>query len=464
MTIEEILQSTELSPAEKVAALKEKTITVPIWGGRNGLQREFDPTKHPVMDKSIYPDEVTDDGIQPVSRVVVDLPRLAVKRMTELCCGIPPQRIYKPENDTQKEIAKYMEAIYDRNRINSVNVERLNFLFGSCETVTLWYAVEQRNNLYGFDSPLKLRCRSFSPMLGDDLYPLFDEYGDMTAMSIGYTRKIGRKNVQFLDAYTAKKHVKYSNANGGWEEVENEDITLGKIPAAYVQRPTPIWENTFKSIVCEIEWTLSRNGNYLRKNSKPIFIVFADKIIKYGNEKSENKEFKSVMQYPSGANAQYVTWEQAVENLKFYVNELRSLFFTQLQLPDWSYEKMSQQALSGESRKQLFIDAQMKVHDESGRLLEFFDRETNVLKAFLKTMLPERYHADIDALPVETKITPFSITDRKETVDTLMTANGGFPIMSQRESIEEFGKSDDVDKTLDEIAEQNKLDSFALTE
>lgn len=464
MTIEEILQSTELSPAEKVAALKEKTINVPMWGGRYGLQREFDPTKHPVMDKTTYPDEVTDDGIQPVSRVVVDLPRLAVKRMTELCVGIPAQRIYKPENDTQKEIAKYMEAIYDRNRINSVNVERLNMLFGSCEVVTLWYAVEQKNNLYGFDSPLKLRCRSFSPMLGDELYPLFDEYGDMTAMSIGYTRKVGRKNVQFLDAYTATKHVKYTNANGGWEEVENEDITLGKIPAAYVQRPTPIWENTAQSIVYEIEWALSRNGNYLRKNSKPLFVVFADKIIKYGKEKSENKEFRSVMQYPSGANAQYVTWQQAVENLKFYVNELRSLFFTQLQLPDWSYEKMSQQALSGESRKQLFIDAQMKVHDESGRLLEFFDRETNVLKAFLKTMLPERYHADIDALPVETKITPFSITDRKETVDMLMTANGGEPIMSQRESIEEFGHSDDVDKTLEEIANQNKLDSFDLTE
>ena len=80
--------------------------------------------------------------------------------------------------------------------------------------------------------------------------------------------------------------------------------------------------------------------------------------------------------------AEYVTWQQAVENLKFYVEQLRSLFFTQLQLPDWSYEKMSQQALSGESRKQMFIDAQLKVKDESGRLIEFFDREMNVVKAF----------------------------------------------------------------------------------
>lgn len=301
-------------------------------------------------------------------------------------------------------------------------------------------------------------------MLGDDIYPLFDEYGDMTAVSIGYTRKVGRKSVQFLDAYTATKHIKFSNANGEWEEVENEDITVGKIPAIYTYRPTPIWENTAESIVYEIEWALSRNGNYLRKNSKPVFIVFADSVIKYGDEKSENKEFKAVMQFPKGSTAQYVTWEQAVENLKFYVNELRSLFFTQLQLPDWSYEKMSQQALSGESRKQLFIDAQMKVHDESGRLLEFFDREVNVVKAFLKTMLPERYHKDIDELRVENQITPFSITDRKENVDMLMAANGGKAIMSQRESIEEFGHSDDVDETLKEISEEDKIDAFSLTE
>jgi len=462
MTIEEILNSTELTAAEKIAALREKTIQVPVWTGRYGLVHQFDPTKHPVMNKQKYPDIVSDDGIEYVTRVTCDLQRLATKRMTELCCGIPVKRVYKPENDTQKEIASYIEAIFDRNRINSVNIERLNMLFAGCEVLTLWYAIESKNNIYGFDSPLKFRCRNFSPMLGDDLYPLFDEYGDMVAMSVGYTRKVGKKNVQFFDTYTAARHIKYSNASGDWAEIENEAITLGKIPCVYMYRPTPIWEDTSKTVY-EIEWALSRNGNYLRKNSKPIFVVLADEVIQFGDEKPENKEFKAVMQYPKGSTAQYVTWQQAIENLKFYVSELRSMFFTQLQLPDWSYEKMSQQALSGESRKQLFIDAQMKVNDESGRLLEGFDREINVIKAFLRTVLSKRYHNDIDALKIETKITPFSITDTKETVDMLMTANGGEPIMSQRESIEEFGHSDDVDKTLEEIAQQGVEDAFNPT-
>lgn len=451
--------NSENSAESKITALKEKSIIVPVWGGRYGLMQEFDPTRHPVMNKQKYPDIVTEEGIEYVTRVTCDLQRLATKRMTELVTGIPVKRIYKPGNDRQKEIALYLESIYERNRIDSVNNERCNMLFASCEVLTLWYAIEERNNLYGFTSPLKLRCRNFSPMLGDDLYPLFDEYGDMIAMSVGYTRKKGRKTVQYFDTYTSNKHIKWSNENGAWAEVENENITLGKIPCVYAWRPTPIWEDTSKTVY-EIEWALSRNGNYLRQNSKPVFIVFADEAISYGDEKSPNKEFRTVMQYPSNGRAEYVTWTQAVENLKFYVEQLRDLFFTQLQLPDWSYGKMSQQALSGESRKQMFIDAQLKVKDESGRLIEFFDREVNVVKAFAKIMLGESYATDIDALKIETVITPFAITDEKDTINNLMAANGGKAIMSQRESIEMYGHSDDVDKTLQEIAEEDTRDVF----
>lgn len=457
--INELLNDESVSIEDKLAALKQKGIDVPAWAGRKNLEGQYDPKYHPVMDKTQYPDTVTGDGIERVTRVALDLQRLAVKRMTELCVGIPVKRIYKPTDEKQKDVARYLEAILVRNRIDTLNIERLNMLFAGCEVLTLWYATEDKNNVYGFDSPLKFRCRNFSPMLGDALYPLFDEYGDLVALSVGYTRKVGKAKVNYFDAYTDSLHVKYSDqGEGRWVEVVREQTTLGKIPAVYMYRPTPIWEGT-SDTVYEIEMALSRNGNYLRKNSKPLFIVMADEIISYGDEKSQDREFRSVMQYPANAKAEYVTWAQAVDNLKFFVDSLRSLFFTQLQLPDWSYEKMSQQALSGESRKQLFIDAQMKVTDESGRLLEFFDRELNVAKAFLKSVLPSHTDA-IDALIVETKITPFSIGDQQEQINMLITANGGLPIMSQREAIEALGHSEDVDRTMQEIAEQQQGNVF----
>lgn len=459
MTIEEILNSGGTAD-QIITALKEKAISVPAW--KNGLEKEYNPKKHPVMDKRKYPDIVTDDGIEYVTRVAFDLQRLAVKRMTELVTGIPPKRVYKPENDRQKEVAKYIEKILTKNRIDSVNIERFNMLYASCEYMTLWYAVEEENSLYGFKSPLKFRCRSFSPMSGDELYPLFDEYGDMIAMSVGYTRKVAKKTVQYFDTYTAHRHIKWSNASGEWEEIENEEISLGKIPAVYCYRPTPIWEDTSENVF-EIEWSMSRNGNYLRENSRPIFIAFADTAINYGDEPGANKASRSVMQLPEKGHAEYATWEQATESLKFHSSELRNMFFTSLQLPDWSYEKMSQQALSGESRKQMFIDAQLKVKDESGRLLEALDREVNIIKAFLKVALGDEYAADIDALEVETVITPFTITDEKDTITNLTTANGGKPLVSHRESIEMYGHSTDVDQTLREIAEEEAASAFEPT-
>ena len=216
--------------------------------------------------------------------------------------------------------------------------------------------------------------------------------------------------------------------------------------------------------VYEMEWALSRNGNYLRKNSKPLFVVFADEAINYGSEKDSNSESRAVLQFPTGATANYVTWAQATESLKYHIDTLRSAFFQQLQLPDWSYEKMSQQALSGESRKQLFIDSQMKVRDESGRLLEAFDREVNVVKAFLKQMLTDDYASDIDALNVETVITPYQINDEAETINRLVSATGGKPIMSQREAIEAYGYSNDVDKTMEQIADEERLDALDLSD
>ena len=464
-TIEEILDfSSPATAAERISALREKSIIVPPWFGKKGLNAEYDPREHPVMNTAVYRDGVNPDGTpEKVTRVPCNLQRLAVKRMTELVCGIPVKRIYKPDGDEQAEVARWLEAIYQRNRIESVNVERLNMLFAGCEVMTLWYAVEQPNVQYGFASPLKLRCRNFSPMLGDDLYPLFDEYGDMTAMSVSYDRKVGKQRVSFFETYSADRHVKWSNAGGDYAVIEDETFTLGKIPCLYCYRPTPIWEDT-SPIVYEIEWALSRNGNYLRRNSKPIFVVTADEEIAFGGEQSEDKEFRSVLQFPKGSSASYVTWSQATEALKYHVSELRQSFFTQLQLPDWSYESMKQNAMSGESRKQLFIDCQLKVKDESGRLIEYFDREMNVVKAFLKAMVDARYHDAIDSLRVETEITPFTISDDKDTINNLTAANGGKPLMSQRESIEYLGWSSDVDKTLAEIAEDGKGDVFGTFE
>lgn len=457
--MENIAEILQLAPADAVKKLKRKAFTPPAW---SDLVKEYDPAQHPVTNKGKYPDKVTPDGhLEEVTRITLNYQQLATKRMSELVCGIPVKRIYSPEDDRQREASECLEAIFQRNRIDAVNIERCNALFSSCEIITLWYLTAEKNKLYGFDSEYKIRCQTYSPREGAQLYPLFSE-GDLIALSIATTRTEDGEDIRYLDIYTRDSHVTYREGKEGWQVDKEEPIKLGKIPAIYCMRPTPIWEDTSR-LVYEMEWALSRNGNYLRKNSKPIFAVFADEQVYFGSEESENKEYRAVVQFPKGGNAGYLTWDQAIDSLKFYIAELRQSFFTQLQLPDWSYESMKSTPMSGESRKQLFIDAQLKVTEESGRLLEFYDREVSVVKAFLAMLRPDLADA-IEALPVEVVITPYQITEQRDTITELLAANGNKPLISHRESIEQLGWSTNASDTLEEIKQESTLNAYEIAE
>jgi hypothetical protein len=163
-----------------------------------------------------------------------------------------------------------------------------------------------------------------------------------------------------------------------------------------------------------------------------------------------------------GSTAQYITWQQSIESVKFQIDELKQMFFTQLQLPDFSFESMKSTPMSGEARKQLFIDAQLKVQDESGRLLEMLDREVSVVKQFVKLILP-KYASEIDALQIENRITPFTITDESDKITNYVQATGGKAIMSQIQAIRELGLSSDPDRTLQEIQEDSAQSAAEMT-
>lgn len=454
MDIKEIIAVGQ-NPGWVIAELKRKSVAVPSWAE---LEKAYDTTKHPVMDKHLYPDKVTKKGIEKVTRITLGLMKLAVKRMSELMFAIPVQRIYKPQNDDEKRVTELMEAIFAKNRIDSMNIQRGRYLFASCEAATIWYSQEQDTTYAGEPSKLKLRCKSYSPMEGDSLYPLFDEYDDLVALSVEYTRRENDQTVQYFETYTADEHIRWRSAGGRYEEELREQIQLHKIPGVYLYRNEPIWEDEAKNVY-EAEWTLSRNGNYIRKNARPNWVVFSDGKVKHGKEPANDNSGRNVLQYGKDDKAQYVTWQQAIDSIKFHVDEIKRNFFMNLQLPDMSMENMKATPMSGEARKMMFIDAQMKVTDESGIWLEFFDREINVIRAFMKKMFP-RLATAIDSLQVEVVITPYQIRDEAERINNLSNATGGKPIMSQQTAIRNLGYVDDVDKELEQIKSETTVSLF----
>lgn len=440
-----------------ISDLKRKSVSVPAW---SKLRKEYDPKEHPVMTDKNYRDKFNKKTgqMEKVTRIILGLQKLAVKRMTELMFAIPVRRVYSPQDDAEKKVAEIMEAIFKKNRINSVNNERGRYLFASCENVTLWYSQEKDTIYAGEKSKLRLRCKNFSPMNGDALYPLFDEYDDLIALSMEYTRTENNKTITYFDTYTDSEHIRWRTDGGTTEEEVREQIELEKITGLYIQRPEPIWEDQ-SSNVYEAEWTLSRNGNYIRKNARPAWVVFSDEKIAHGKSAGNDNSGRDVIQYGKNDKAGYVTWQQAIESIKFHIEEIKREFFMELQLPDMSMENMKATPMSGEARKMMFIDAQLKVEDESGIWLEFFDREINVIRAFMKKMYPQ-YATAIDSLAVEVEITPYQIRDEAERISNLTNATGGKAIMSQKTAVANLGYVDDVDEELAQIAKESTVSLF----
>lgn len=446
-TIDEIL-SLE-NAADIINELKYKTVDVIPW---DTLEKQYDKMKHPVYTDPNYRNKVDKKTGREIklTRVALGLQKLAVKRIGELCFGIPPQRVYKPKTDDEKKAALIIEDIFHKNKIDDyVNTERSKYLYASCEFITLWYTQPQETDYSGFTTPFKLRCKSYSPMNGTKLYPLFDEYDDLIALSIEYSRKKGENTTNYFETYTSERHLRWASTTNSWELELDEQIQIGKIPGVYQHRDEPIWEDESDNVY-EAEWQLSRQGNYLRKNLEPIWVVFSNDKVQFGGEDNSGTTSRKVLQYSADSKAGYQTWEQAIDNMKYFIETVRQNFFAQLQLPEMSSDAMKSMPMSAESRKMIFIDAEMKVNDEKGTWGDTLNREMNVVKAFAKKMYPKLAKA-IESLRVDIEIVPYRIQDENEKIETLMTGTGGKAIISRKTAIRKLKLVDDADKEEEDI-------------
>ncbi len=448
--ITSILNTEGRTPDEIVALLKDKSVIVPDW---SLLLKEYEPTLHEIVhDHFLRKDKAKKDGIEPASRIYIGLEQLLTKRMTEFMFAIPVKRIYHNigESEERQKIARAIELIYKHARIDTENIRRGTNYFASCEAFTIWYTVESKNSLYGFPSAYKLKCKTYSPMDGVRLYPLIDELDDMQAMSFEYHKRIGDDDVIFFETYTAETHHKWRQSGGSWETViDGEPIAIHKIPGIYLYRPQPIYHG-LSYLRKEIEYTLSRNSDVIAYNSAPILKVSGG--IKGTEDKGETRR---VFRVESGGDVSYVSWAQSIEALKYHVETLTRLFWSQAQMPDISFDNMMSLGNIGyDARQTLLADAHLKVGDESGPWITALEREYNIIKAFLKEM-NTAWAEEIENIEVEHVITPFIQNDETAVAQRLNLVNGGKAMISQLESIQLAGYSSDAQATLRQINKEN---------
>ena len=237
-----------------------------------------------------------------------------------------------------------------------------------------------------------------------------------------------------------------------------------KIPGVYAYRSVPVYDG-LTNLREEIEYTLSRNSNVIAYNAAPVIKISGG--IKGEEDKGESRR---IIRVENGGDVSYVSWQQAIEALKYHVDTMLKLYWMQAQIPDISFENMKGLGNIGfDARQTLLTDAHLKIGDEAGVWLEFLERENNVIKSFLKLMNKD-FESEVDNVSVEHVITPFIQNDELAEINKRMKANGGKAIESQLESIQKYGQSDDAQATLEQIQSEerasveNRANAFALGE
>lgn len=436
-----------------IGGLKEKSLDIIGW---DALVKDYEPKLHHIVDdKQGRRDKVHSDGTKDrAARLTIGLEKLLVKRYADFTFALPVKRVYSnlDNNQTRKDIAFAIEQIYNKARINFLNLKRAENYYAACETLSIWYVVKEDNTMYGFASKYKMKCKTYSPMDGTDIYPMFDERGDMVALSFGYKRKGNDETTEFFEVFTADKHIKWQATKGEWERVKEDELPIGKIPAVYLYRPRPVWDG-LQPFREDLEYTLSRNSDVIGYNSAPILKVSGSII------GEENKgETRRVYRVSEGGDVSYVSWNQSVEATSQHMAMLLKFFFMQAQMPDISFDAMRSLGNIGyDARKLMFSDAHLRINAESGAWCEMLDRECNVIKAFLKK-LNTAWAKEIDNVVMEHIITPFFISDEAAEVDKWLKASGGKQLVSQKEAIGYLGVSDNPEETMRQILnEQQQL-------
>lgn len=464
MDIKEILGNTN-SIDQKINALKKRTICVPLW---SVLLKTYETSNHEVLTDTISLKD-KENG-EKSSRIAIGLDKLLASRFNQFTFAKPVKREYnKPSNDTQTAIISAIEKIYENAHIDTMNFKRGIAYYAACEMFTIWYTVKRENTIYGFPCKYKLKCKTFSPMDRVCLYPIIDELDDMIAMSFEYDKKVSdTKTITIFETYTEDRHFVWEKDNQGnsWEEktahikedgtVESgEQIIINKIPGVYLWRPFPVYDG-LGGIRHELEYSLSRNGNVISYNSAPIVKVKGGII---GKEKKG--ESSRIWRVESDGDISYVSWNQSQDAVINQTNTLLKLYWMLSQMPDISFDNMKGLGNIGyDARQTLFTEARLKITEESGAWKECFEREFNVIKAFLKQM-NQSWANEIDNITCKHIISPYVPEDENNSINVRMKANGGLPVESQLESIIKLGQSKDPISTLKEIRKDQAASAFA---
>lgn len=460
MTIDEILQ---LSDTDKIKTLKS---------GRGSdlpnieqIKKWLNPKEHDIFNKTYRPDKLiktNTNGVEstrtePVGRIGLALQKLIVKRAVSFIFGNPVDVVADTQTDAQNKIIGAVKQIFAEVKINSHNRKIARDLFSCTEVAELWYPLplsEQEAPKYGIDAKNKLRVKILSPLLGDKLYPYFDDYGDMVAFSREYSISKGNKKQTFFETYTDNQIIRYDVSEGEPLLMDGFPMVnvLGKIPVVYAKQEQTEFADV-QELIDRLEKLLSNFADTNDYHGAPKIFV-KGKL----NGFSSKGESGTILQGDANTEAQYLTWTHAPESVKLEIETLLRMIYTLSQTPDISFESVKGlgNGASGKALRMLFLDAHLKVANHMEVFDEYLQRRIAILKKYIG-IFNTSLSKEAQQLVIESEVTPFMVDDYADKLEFVMTATGNKPVLSQKTGIKLAGLVQDAEQEYQNLQDEESI-------
>lgn len=475
MTIDEILALESID--DKIQYLKKGRKTE--LPDREKLYNDWNPNRHEIIiDEEKYPkikiqtepersvyDDITgktykqDAKTQTVdpNRIAIPLEQDIVNIQTAFTVGEEPKMNCNPE-EGEKGLFEALKVILRKNKIKYKNKRIVRSWLSEQECAEYWYVTKDDGFWAKLMSKIalavgnakpeyKLRSVLWSPFRGDKLYPFFDEQNDLVAFSREYKKKdIDGNEISCFMTITSKKVYEWEFTTD-WQQKEYLH-GFDKLPVIYCYRPEAYCEK-IKTIRVRIEKLLSNYADCIDYHFFPILKLFGDVEKLSGNFKN-----RVVQLTGNGADAQYLTWNQASETVKLELENLTEKAYSMTNTPRVMPEALKNlgTSFSGVSFRYMFMGAHLSVEDHAEDMGEFMQRRTNFLVHAIGKVNTSFEKAS-NTIDIDVEIQPYMIDSVSDNVATAVSAvNGG--VWSRKEGIMFCGNVDRVDEVYKEIMEE----------
>lgn len=474
--IEEILANNDAQHVHTLLTARKKRFRVSFKDSED----QYNPDGHRIFDEKYRPkkvvsvptnkkDPITGQVIyrnKKVERVRLALPlqKVIVKRNAGFLVANPVEYkmtvngvdVRTPSN-YQTELFEAVKKVYHQNKMKYFDKRLVRSVLRAREAAELWYMPTDGNG--NIDVNGKMRVKLLSPLLGDKLYPHFDDNDDMDGFAREYKiyNELG-ETVNHFDVYTDYFVYQYVDDGTDWKLVGNAPVAHGftKIPIVYYRQEKSEWE--------DVQWAIERVEDCLSNWGDSNDYFGTPKYFIKGKLRgfAEKAEQGAVFEGDKDTSMNVLSWDNSPTSVTGEINMLFSVIFSYTRCADISFERMKELGnnTSGAAIRLMFTDPHMNAQDKTELFGEMFTRRSNIVAngicytGITQSGIPMETADSVEFEPI---FTPFIPKNDVETLQLISSATGGQSSTSRKRAIELNPLNDDpqrIEKEMDEEQQQ----------